>query len=488
MESRTIMSDIELAPVPQRTVDIRSELEPRPVARRETALAQGRPAGPTTRPTDVEYAGWLPIFAHFGNCGAHPQFGHIEVPPDGYRFVKSLKPRPVDSSFFARWIDRAVRYSKVGWSAMSLAARLLGQGISPEYVSEFLTSRCLWSQLALPRNRELVFLTSVPYTYGQYPWVIEIEDVTTLFFPFLLNGQTAETDIRRLPVYKAVKMLLKDPMCRGIITHMRGTAAGIHQLFGDDEISQKVACIPMGVKLPPRWQEHEPSDTIELLFTNSWHQQNVSFRLRGGIDVLHAFRILKRKYPQLRLTLRSSLPPEAEYPEVHRIIKECGVRVIDQFLPREELDQLLRQSHIYLLPAARIHIVSLLQSMAFGLVPVVSDGWGFSEYVDDGSNGLMVRGRYGKVSWQDAVTGFLREDYNSMTAADPAVVEQLVSQVSTLVENESLRRRIGQTARRTVETRYNLGEWNAGLKQAFDRALDHANAPTSPHAPADRAA
>ena len=29
----------------------------------------------------VEFAGWLPIFAVSGNCGAHPQFKHTAAPP-----------------------------------------------------------------------------------------------------------------------------------------------------------------------------------------------------------------------------------------------------------------------------------------------------------------------------------------------------------------------------------------------------------------------
>ena len=37
----------------------------------------------------VEFLGWLPTFKWFGNCGAHPQFGHTERPPAGYKFVRS---------------------------------------------------------------------------------------------------------------------------------------------------------------------------------------------------------------------------------------------------------------------------------------------------------------------------------------------------------------------------------------------------------------
>ena len=89
----------------------------------------------------------------------------------------------------------------------------------------------------------------------------------------------------------------------------------------------------------------------------------------------------------------------------------------------------MRDTHIFVLPAARIHVVSVLRSMAYGQAVVVSDGWGFGEYVEHGRNGLIVPGRYGKVSWTDPATGMLREDYEPMWRSDSAVVDGLVEAV-----------------------------------------------------------
>jgi glycosyltransferase involved in cell wall biosynthesis len=127
-------------------------------------------------------------------------------------------------------------------------------------------------------------------------------------------------------------------------------------------------------------------------------------------------------------------------------------------------------SHIFLLPAARIHIVSVLQAMSYGLAVVASDGWGFEEYVNHERNGLIVKGRYGKVSWADERVGMLRENYEAMYTANPEVVEGLVEAVSRLVEDRLLRRRLGLTARQDVQTRYSLEHWNQGIKEALDRA------------------
>ena len=116
-------------------------------------------------------------------------------------------------------------------------------------------------------------------------------------------------------------------------------------------------------------------------------------------------------------------PLDARY---RRILESGWVRVIDRVLSPEEMAELHASSHVFLLPAARIHIVSLLQAMSYGLAVVASDGWGIEEYLDDGRNGLVVKGRYGVSSWADHQAGMLREDYEPMCLPNAKVVAGLV--------------------------------------------------------------
>jgi glycosyltransferase involved in cell wall biosynthesis len=190
--------------------------------------------------------------------------------------------------------------------------------------------------------------------------------------------------------------------------------------------------------------------------------------VRGGLDVLEAFAVLRKRYPQLRLTLRTALPALANH--YHQILESGWVRVINRFLSAEEMASLHAESHIFLLPAARVHIVSLLQAMSYGLAVVGSDGWGMEEYLRHEHNGLVVKGRYGKTSWADEQAGVLREDYEPTFTADPAVVGGIVEAVSRLVEDRALRARLGRQARADVETKYTVAQWNEGLKEVFDRA------------------
>jgi glycosyltransferase involved in cell wall biosynthesis len=452
----------------------------------------------------VEFAGWLPIYQFSGNCGTHPQFKHTASPPPGYHFTCSEPvPKPIREQSLrqrAAKLWRAalglVRQASValirpfiailkpgeaGFAPRTrfrvlanmlrlfFALRRKGTGLIPAL--RFLQSRHFQSQMLLGDYRGLVFLTSMPYTYGQNPWVIEIEDPITLFYPLIANGHTQDLRITESPYFPAVKALLESDQCRGILTHIRSTAELVPTLFGSDIIAKKVFYAPLGVKVPERWQRHDEDDPeeIHLLFINSWCQIPENFYVRGGLDVLEAFSILHERYPQLRLTLRTALPSLDDH--YHRIIEKGWVRVINRFLSAEEMADLHADSHIFLLPAARIHIVSLLQAMSYGLAVVASDGWGIEEYVDHERNGLIVRGRYGKASWADRQAGLLREDYETMHTPDSEVVQGLVEAVSRLVEDAELRRRVGRAARQDVEQKYPLERWNQGLKEALDKAM-----------------
>jgi glycosyltransferase involved in cell wall biosynthesis len=240
-------------------------------------------------------------------------------------------------------------------------------------------------------------------------------------------------------------------------------------LFQSNTVAAKTSYVPCGVRLPPATVAQAATDRLDLLFTCSWHQNPESFFLRGGLDVLRAFETIQERYPHVRLTLRTGLPKLK--PRFRRVLEKCWVRIIDRYLPDEEMDELMRSTHLLVLPAARIHVVSVLRAMAYGQVVVASDGWGFREYVEHNRNGMIVPGRYGKASWMDEETGMMREDYNRMLSSDSRVANGLIETISTLIEDHELRQRLGRQARRDVETRYNMENWNRGLKDALDHAV-----------------
>lgn len=406
--------------------------------------------------TRVFYAGYLRVF---GSVGSHPQFQHLQNPPDGYEFIPA---GPVELRSLIG----------VAGGMLRMLALSFRRGVGVGKAVRFIRTRGIRSQLQVPAGTALAFLPTFPFILGQIPWVIEIEDTTTLFSPFILNGQTSSGELAETPYFALIKALLKSDSCRGIVCHVKSAADSIPVLFRNEALRAKVHHVPVGIRppnpLPAR--KRSQGEPVTILFTNSWHQDANNFYLRGGLDVLEAFAVVSARFPSARLILRTRLPADLDRRYVKLIAENWQIKVIDQFLPDELLHSLLAGADIFVLPAARIHVVSILQAMAYGMAVVVSDGWGIDEYVADGRNALVVPGRYGKCAWMDN-NGMLRENYKSLWQSDPAVVDRLVEQLSKLIETPALREQLGQTARKDVETQFTIEQWNRGLKKAFDQAL-----------------
>jgi glycosyltransferase involved in cell wall biosynthesis len=408
----------------------------------------------------VFYAGRLRPFKH---VGYHPQFDHIRRPPPGYEFV-------TDGRAGLRMAIKVMR------SLAELAWQATRNGSGPINVARFIRTRSIRAQLAVPSDISLAFLPSVPHTFGQVPWVIEIEDTTTLFAPFArIAGKRLDprlvgtTGIYDSLFYPIVKALLEADNCRGVICHVRSTAESVPVLFGSPGLRSKVFHVPLGIERRPTRKTARHNDAPTILFTNSWHQGATGFYLRGGLDVLEAYARLFSKHRNLRLVIRSQLPDNLE-PRYRRILDHGHVQVVDRFISAEDMENLFANADIYVLPSARLHVVSILQAMAHGLALVVSDGWGIGEYVEDGKSGLVVSGRYGKCSWMDS-NGMLREYYKPLLATDENVVNGLVEKLSVLINDRRRRQELGEAARNEVDQKFAIEHWNLGLAKAFDMAL-----------------
>ena len=406
----------------------------------------------------VFFAGHLRPFKHVGR---HPQFEHIHTPPAGYEFVTSSQ----SSIPKYRTLKALTRFCRDA----------IANGSTSKDLSRFLCSRSLRSQMSFP-DSVLAFLPSTPFVLGQTPWVIEIEDTTTLFAPFpRINGKRVYPRLLGLDgvydsgFFPAVNALIGDESCRGIICHVRSTAESIPILFRNPKLAEKVSHIPMGIGIAPYYKSRTDTDEVTLLFTNSWHQGATGFYLRGGLDLLEAYSMLQSENKNLRLIVRSKLPDDLDR-RYQQIIERCNVTVIDRFLPADEIRSLFDSADIYVLPSARLHVFSILQAMAHGLAVVASDGWGISEYIDHERNGLIVSGRYGETSWMTP-DGMLMEDYRPLLKGTPKVAGALRDTLAMLINEPGRGRELGETARQDVETRFSLDAWNAGLATAFDRAL-----------------
>jgi hypothetical protein len=271
-------------------------------------------------------------FLRLGDVGSHPQFRHLGLPPKGYDFIE----RPMT---WTEWIAALPKGLSDSWRAWGLVYREGRQaGLSLFGIVRFLWSRGLDRIVPGPNQAVASFLPTFPLTHQNEHWFLEIEDVTTLFRPYVLNGKTSEGHYRDLPVFPLVENMLASDKCLGILTHVRSTKDSIAKIFGSERISTKSECIQ--VPYLPRREVSEESlnelrseDPIQFFFNNSWHQDLSNFYLRGGISILEAFdRALKDGLP-VRLNLRSRIPKDIRV-RFAELFDSSVVNLMDSFLPK----------------------------------------------------------------------------------------------------------------------------------------------------------
>ena len=412
---------------------------------------------------EIEFGGHLPVFESLANVGTHPLLKVFAHPPPGYRFVQTPVASPSDD--MAARTEQAVR--KLGETLPRAH-----ETVTMEAVNRFLKSRHMASQLLQPEACDLIVFPTFPMTLGHVPWMLEIEETTPLFHPFFGNGETEELDLERHPGYWMVRHMILSDECRGIVTHMRCTAEALPVLFRDDALAEKVFYARLALppsEIPPVVPDRDP-DTITFLFTNSWHQQDSGFFVRGGNDVLAAFLLLLEKHSNIRLIIRSQLPARLGPEIIGRVRAHPAITVYDEPLDADEMDAVMAKADVHLIVSAHAHVITALRAMAYGQALVVSDGWAIDEYSDDGENAVVVPGRAGRCWHYDSDAGFFRENWRPLSQIDPEFVARLIGAIDALIAEPDRIAALGKRGRQAIEERYTLDIWNEGLRTALDAA------------------
>jgi glycosyltransferase involved in cell wall biosynthesis len=363
---------------------------------------------------------------HFKITADHPLFHDWrEAPPGEWTF--SVRPQKLRSPLGAQ----------TSFEANFLHA-CAAAGANRSTLAQFLKTRSIRASF----RGSLLMLPTYPQYFGPSDWFIEIEDWATLFSPFLLNGKTEQVDVFREQIYPIIQTFLSLPNCRGIFTHMQSTMRSLQFLFPNLN-RRKLFYVPPAYD-SPRPISPRSSSVPQFTFFNSFAAGHLNFVLRGGREVLSAFDSLDRQRIDFRLVIRAQINLDALPLNHQRLLHSPKVVWIQDPIPKSAMDQYLAESYAFLLPAYRIHVISTLQALNFGIPLIVSDGWGFNEFVEHEKNGLVIEG-FRRKAYEDEY-GLLRENYFADPRESEAIALGIEHAVQRLLQNPSERDRMSCAA------------------------------------------
>ncbi|MBI1244303.1 MAG: hypothetical protein GC202_04790 [Alphaproteobacteria bacterium] len=356
------------------------------------------------------------------------------------------------------------------------------KGLAPDQADEviagFVNTRDVESQAFVEEHDpDLVFMHGTPFTFGNRPWILHIEELLPLFGPYFWNGKSANNPAYGSPAWRFVRELLAGPNCRAIFTHLRHSADFIGQQFDSELIAAKTRYIPFGHRFPDSietqvraaQESRHCRDRCVFLFTNSWSSVGEAFLVRGGIETLVAFGRLAGEFKNVELVIRAELPVKtlgSQFGEFVRSIPR--VRVVDQKLDYASFIQLFLDSDVYMLPSCGLHTVSLIEGMSTGTAVLVSDAPGGDEFVIDGKTGIVVPGRRGKFSWYDD-RGYLHQTFDPLfKGPDHEFAERLYLAMRRMVVDRDYRKLLGAQAFEHVRENHPFERWSDGFGQILD--------------------
>lgn len=375
-------------------------------------------------------------------------------------------------------------------NAASKAAVQLLRSISPlggfgrSAAQKFIDDRDLPSQAQMmgrPEKDALLFLHTTPFTLGQRPWILHIEEMLTLFEPDIGHGRSMDVAIRDTPIWTYVRALLEDQNCKAVFTHLDHSAQSLGRLFDSNVIADKTHFAPLGHHLPPSlaqkadasWDlKEDRKGAGHFLFTGSWNNHGGSFVQRGGIEIALAFAELVHDYPEAKLTMRTSLPPSIREPFGDLLRKTPNITWIEDPVDDAQLIDLFVDADVFLLPSAGLHSISLLRAMATGAVVLSADAPGVEQFLVPGETGEMVKLFQPNWSRWDPETGLLRQSYKVYEEGhNQAFVPILRDAMADLLDNPQKRQTLRQAARAHVLEHHDVAPWRAGFMNVVQKAF-----------------
>jgi len=223
--------------------------------------------------------------------------------------------------------------------------------------------------------------------------------------------------------------------CLGLNHRIVVLSAEMQKVFLDIGVEEeKLAIVENCVFMPdksiiPRYAERTETQTnssypVKILFLNRIDLE------KGIMEFIEAANIVHRQFPDVLFDLVG--PRNALCEEIQKNVDKLDLS--DSFTIRDGVmgdakEQIFLASDIYVLPSYTEGMpIGLLEAMSYGLACVVTDTGGIPSVINNGENGILIPPR------------------NSRALAEA---------LERLIENEQLRRRLGENARETIRKRFN---------------------------------
>ena len=308
------------------------------------------------------------------------------------------------------------------------------------------------------QNCDLIFAAQHLIKTEQ-PWVVDLE---------FANALTAycSLDLSKNVISKK----LKSRECKAVLPWSKWGANTLLNSIDCKEFKNKIHVVRYTV--PPKHNNGIKKDKsmIRMLFVGSINKCSaMRERYKGIYENVEAFIELQKKYDGLELIIRSTVTPEIK----EKTKKYPNIKILDVPLTDLELSQLYASADIFPHSGYEALNLSILEAMSYGLPVIATSLYNIPEAITHMKNGMLIDLPKPDLFYTKNKTPneYSNPPVHAMRKLRPFMVDKIKECMKLLIEDASLREKLGKEAMLTIESgEFSIKRRNALLKEIFDDA------------------
>lgn len=312
----------------------------------------------------------------------------------------------------------------------------------------------------VPANIDLTYAVYHP-VFRKEAWILEV----LADQGYLLVGNE-----RAFNLWKwLIKGALHSDYCKKIIFQLEAAKNSFLECTNWERLLPKIDVVYNSVPAK-NFTKTFDDKKIKLLFVNSANiNTSAHLQIHGGLVALEAFSILREKYNNIELVMRSGIRQDIK----GKFLKQPGITIYDEVIPWEKLENEFKSADIFVYPTNVTPANVFLDAMSYELPIVTTDVWGNPEIVADGKTGILIKHPTAHKYTDGSIVHFDSTAFKKAISASPSgLVEATVEKLSLLIENPELRRQMGKAGRWEIEHgKFSQKQRNAKLKVILDNAI-----------------
>jgi glycosyltransferase involved in cell wall biosynthesis len=212
--------------------------------------------------------------------------------------------------------------------------------------------------------------------------------------------------------------------------------------------------------------KRKQTDKVIFSFICRTSPNPLDFYMKGGHNLLKAFQILNKKYDNIQLRIKGTIPKH-----LRKNLK--NITFTEENLPREEFyKKFLYEPDVYVQPTlVDTFAIAVIEAMSTGLPVVATNLFAMPEIIEDGKNGFLIKtnmhwDKY--VKYDPKYKKFNRD----LAKYHPEMIQDLVDKLSILIEDPKLRKKMGRRSFEIVDSgKLSIKERNKKLRRIYEEAL-----------------